>query len=143
MFRSVNALDYVTAQPVLVKANANIFSVIHELIVHKVSGATVVDDDNNVVGIISEFDCLKAILDGSYYNEVNGTAADFMTTEVESLPPHVDIIEVAKRMLETKRRRMPIVDNGKFVGQISVRSILLAVKNFDVPIDKTEKKYDE
>lgn len=138
MFRSVNALDYVTTQPVLVKPDTNIFNVIHELIVHRVSGVTVVDDDNNVLGVISEFDCLKAILDGSYYNEVNGTAADVMSTEVESLSNDVDIIEVAKRMLESKRRRMPIVKDGKFVGQLSVRSILKAVKDFDVPFDKTE-----
>lgn len=140
MFRSVDALDYITATPVLVKPETNIFSVINELIVHKVSGATVVDDDNNVVGVISELDCLRAILDGSYYNEVNGTAADFMTTGVESLSKHVDIIEVAKRMLDSKRRRMPIVEDGKFIGQLSIRSILKAVKDFDVPQDKTDKK---
>ena len=140
MFRSVDALDYISVQPVLVKPDTNIFSVIHELLVHKVSGATVVDDDNNVVGVISEIDCLQAILDGSYYNEVNGTAADFMSTDVESLSSHVDIIEVAKQMIDTKRRRMPIMENGKFVGQLSVRSILKAVKDFDVPVDETENQ---
>lgn len=138
MFRSVDAHDYITAQPVTVKPDTNIFNVIHELLVHRVSGATVVDDNNNVVGVISEFDCLRAILDGSYYNEVNGTAADFMTTEVESVPNNLDITAVAKRMLEHKRRRLPIVEDGKFIGQLSVRSILKAVKDFDVPFDKTE-----
>lgn len=139
MFRSVDALDYITAQPVLVKPDANIFSVIHELLIHKVSGVTVVDDDNKVLGVISEFDCLQAILDGSYYNEVHSTAADVMTKEVESLSPNVDILEVAKRMLKNKRRRIPVVEDGKFIGQLSVRSILKAVKDFDVPFDKTEK----
>jgi len=138
MFRSVDALDYISAHPVLVKPDTNIFGVIHELLVHKVSGATVVDNDNNVVGVISELDCLQAILDGSYYNQVNGTAADFMTTDVESLSSNEDIIAIAKHMLKSKRRRLPIMENGKFVGQLTVRSILKAVKDFDMPVDKTE-----
>jgi len=139
MFRSVDALDYTTAQPVTVKPDTNIFELIHELLVHKVSGATVVDDDNNILGVISEIDCLKAILNGSYYNEINGTVADFMTTEIDSVPCNVDILAVAKKMIDERRRRIPIVENGKFKGQLSVRSILKAIKDFDVPENKAEK----
>jgi len=128
-----------TAQPVVVKPDTNIFNVIHELIVHKVSGASVVDEDKNLVGVISEIDCLRAILDGSYYNEVGGTAADFMSAEIESVTSHVDILEVAKRMVTDRRRRIPIVEEGKFIGQLSVRSILKAIKDFDVPEDKSER----
>ena len=138
MFRSVDALDYITDQPVTVKADTNIFNVIHELLIHKVSGVTVIDNDNNVVGMLSEIDCLKAILNGSYYNEVNGVASDFMTTDVETVPCNVDILAVANKMINDNRRRIPVVENGKFMGQLSVRSILKAIKDFDVPEDKTE-----
>ena len=139
MFRSVNALDYMTAQPVVVKPDTNIFNVIHEIIVHKVSGASVVDENKKLVGVISEIDCLRAILDGSYYNQVDGTAADFMTAEVETVSTPIDILAVATRMVANQRRRIPVVENGKFVGQLSVRSILKAIKDFDVPEDKTER----
>jgi len=139
MFRSVNALDYMTAQPVVVKPDTNIFHVIHEIIVHKVSGASVVDENKNLVGVISEIDCLRAILDGSYYNQVDGTAADFMTVEVETVSTPIDILAVATRMVANQRRRIPVVENGKFVGQLSVRSILKAIKDFDMPEDKTER----
>mgnify|MGYP000043440919 FL=1 len=139
MFKSVDVLDYVTAKPVTVKADTNIFNLIHELIVHKVTGATVVDDDDNIIGVISEVDCLRAILNGSYYGEVNGTVAEFMSPDVESVSPEADILAVAQCMLDKKRRRIPIVENGKFVGQLSIRSILKAIKEFDVPYDKTER----
>ena len=139
MFRSVNALDYMTAQPVVVKPDTNIFNVIHEIIVHKVSGASVVDENKKLVGVISEIDCLRAILDGSYYNQVDGTAADFMTVEVETVSTPIDILAVATRMVANQRRRIPVVENGKFIGQLSVRSILKAIKDFDVPEDKSER----
>jgi len=136
MLKSVDAKEYMTDQPVTVKPDTDIFKAIKVLSDHKISGATVVDDENNVVGVISEFDCLKAILSGSYYNEVGGTVGDFMTRDVESIDNNLDIIEVAKQMLATKRRRFPVVEDGKFVGQLSVRSILKAVKNFDIPSNK-------
>ncbi len=138
MLKSVSATDYMTEKPVTVKPDTNIFDVIHELLVHKVSGVTVVDDNNNVMGVISEFDCLKAILDASYYGEANGNAEDFMVTNVDSVPQDLDILEVAKRMLETKRRRIPIMNGDKFVGQLSVRSILKAVKDFENPVEASE-----
>ena len=139
MFRSVDALDYMTAQPLVVSQDLNVFNVIHEIIVHKVSGACVVDADNKLVGVISEIDCLRAILDGSYYNEVGGTAADYMSHDIDSVSAHVDILAVAKRMVDQRRRRIPIVENGQLIGQLSVRSILKAIKDFDVPEDKSER----
>ncbi|NRA22657.1 MAG: CBS domain-containing protein, partial [Oceanospirillaceae bacterium] len=86
----------------------------------------------------SEIDCLRAILDGSYYNEVGGTVSDFMSLEIDSVTKHVDFLAVAKRMVDDRRRRIPIVENGKFIGQLSERSILKAIKDFDVPEDKSE-----
>lgn len=136
MLKSVDAKEYMTDQPVTVKPDTDIFKVIKLLSDHKISGATVVDDDNNVVGVISEFDCLKAILNGSYYNEAGGTVKDYMTTQVESIDNNLSIIEVAEQMLATKRRRFPVVEDGKFVGQLSVRGILNAVKSFDIPSEK-------
>ena len=132
MLKSVNAQDYMTDQPLTVKADTDIFNVIDMLILHKVSGATVIDDENNVVGVISEVDCLRAILNSAYHSEkVGGKVSEYMTKEVESLTRDMDIVAVAQKMLDSKRRRIPVVENGKFVGQLSIRSILRAVKNFE------------
>jgi len=62
-----------------------------------------------------------------------------MTTEIDSVPRNVDILAVAKKMINERQRRIPIVENGKFKGQLSVRSILKAIKDFDVPENKAEK----
>lgn len=139
MLQSVDGRDYMSSKPVTFSPDTNIFQAIHELLVHKVSGATVVNADNEVVGVISEFDCLKAILDGSYYGEVNGVVEQYMTKDVETISADADILAVAKHLLDSKRRRLPVIENGKFAGQFSIRSILKAVKDFDVPPDPSEK----
>ncbi len=139
MLQSVNGRDYMSRKPVTFSPDTNIFQAIHELLTHKISGGTVINDKNEVVGVLSEFDCLKAILDGSYYGEVNGTVEQYMTANVETINADVDILEVAKRLLDGKRRRLPVIEDGKFAGQFSIRSILKAVKDFDVPPDPKEK----
>ncbi|MEE9345397.1 MAG: CBS domain-containing protein [Methylococcales bacterium] len=139
MLKSVNSRDFMTENPVTFPPDTNIFTVIHELIVHKVSGATVIDEENHLLGVISQGDCLKAILDGTYHGYANGTVEEVMTTKVDTIDPGLDLIDAARILLTTKRGRLPVVEDGKFIGQISIRSILRAVKEFDVPPDPTER----
>lgn len=110
--------------------DTNIVTAINKMGENKISGATVIDADNNVVGVISEMDCLKAVLDGSYYGEINGTVGDYMTAEVESVSADATIIDLAQLLIENHRRRLPVVEDGKFIGQYSARSILQAIKDF-------------
>ncbi len=130
MLNTVNGRDYMTTNPVTFTPDTNIMTAIREMLDKKISGATVVDEHQNLVGVISEGDCLKAMLDGSYHGEVKGTVGDVMTTDVDSLAPDTSIIDVATKLLSDRRRRLPIVENGKFIGQFSIRSVLRAVKEF-------------
>lgn len=130
MFRSVDAKDHMTKAPVTVKPSTPIFEAIEALLARKISGATVVDDDNNVVGVISEMDCLKAILSGTYHGEAGGTVAEIMTTTVETADPDAGIMAIAKQLIDGHRRRLPVTKDGKFLGQFSCRSILRAVVEF-------------
>ena len=139
MLKSVDCRVYMTDHPVTFLPDTNIFTVIHELLVHKISGATVLDANNHVVGVISQGDCLKAILDGSYHGYANGTAGEVMSTTIETVNPNIDVLEVSRALLNNKRIRLPVVEHGKFIGEISIRSILRAVKEFDVPADPTEQ----
>lgn len=131
MLKNINAKYHMTKNPVTFKPETDIFDAISQMLDAKISGATVLDDEKRVVGVISEFDCLKAILSGSYYGQVGGTVREFMTEEVEVVDTTLDILQVSERLISGKRRRLPVVEDGKFVGQYSIRSILSAVKDFN------------
>ncbi len=119
--------DYMTVSPVTLLPSTGIYDAIQALQARTISGATVVDEENNVVGVISEMDCLRAILSGTYHGQVGGTVADYMTKEVESVDPSKSVLDVARQLMDGHRRRLPIVKDGKFVGQYSCRSMLRAV----------------
>ncbi len=135
--------DHMIRRPVTIDANSELFAAIHKILVHKISGVTVLDDQKRVIGMLSELDCLRAILSGSYFQEEVGTilAREHMTDEVETVSPDDQIIDVALSMLDHKHRRRPVVDAEQhLLGQITCRQLLKGVKDFDLPEDWRERR---
>lgn len=141
MSKSVEVRHYMLQKPVTVTAKMNIFEASHHILKNKVSGVAVVDDEDNLVGMLSELDCLRAMLHSVYNDGGNhiATVEEMMTREVEVNHPHDDIINVASSMLDHKHRRRPVVVDGKLVGQLSCRQILKAIKDFVGPEDPAER----
>ena len=140
MFRkSVRTRDYMIRRPVLVHPETDLFDAISQILNHRISGATVVDGNRRPVGILSELDCLRAILSGSYYGEEQGTirVAEYMTSPVETIQADENIIDLAQSMLDHKRRRRPVVNEaGVLIGQVTCRQLLKAIKDMDIPDHK-------
>lgn len=81
-----------------------------------------------LIGIISEGDCIKQISESRYYNMPiqDKSIKNFITLNVETIDGNMNIFDAANKFLESKRRRFPIVENGKLVGQISQKDVLKA-----------------
>lgn len=120
---------YLAEQDVRVTADMNVYEASEAILKNKASGASVVDADGKLVGVLSELDCLRAMVTSVYNGSDPGGAlvGDIMTTDVEVADAADDIIQIATSMLENKRRRRPVVKDGKLIGQISCRQILRAV----------------
>jgi len=101
---------------------------------NKISGAPVLDEQQRLVGILSEKDCLRLIIDRAYHNQPNQKSAveDYMTTAVRSVPPTMNVVEAANEFLIAPVRRFPVVDDGILLGQISRRDILKAAREIDI-----------
>ena len=88
-----------------------------------------VDEKGNLVGMLSEKDCLWTLLESSYYNNLSGYVKDYMSTELTTINLYDSLSEVAQKFLDLRFRRFPVLQNGKLVGQISRRDVLKAVSN--------------
>ncbi|AWW29364.1 inosine-5-monophosphate dehydrogenase [Echinicola strongylocentroti] len=121
--------DHMTTHLITFHPNDTIDYVIQLLTQKKISGAPVLDDQQNLVGIISEVDCLKEIIRGKYNNtpRMAGRVSEHMTKEVITMEPEVTIFDAAHQFLELKIRRFPVVKNGKLLGQISLSDIIRAM----------------
>jgi CBS domain-containing protein len=131
MLQSVNLRDYMLPNPVKVKAQDNILDAMQVIIDNKISGVCVVDSEANLVGVLSELDCLRAVLGAIYNNSNIGIVGDHMATDnLVVAHPNEDIVDVAQDMLLKNKRRRPVVEDGKLIGQITCRQLLSAVKKF-------------
>jgi CBS domain-containing protein len=113
------------------KPDQPIQDVISIIIKKKIAGAPVLDDQQHLVGMISEKDCLRLIVDQAYYNMPAETrkVSDYMTAKVQTMSPKTNIVEAAMEFLNSPIRRFPIVENGMLIGQVSRRHILRAAQN--------------
>ncbi len=133
MLRSVTARDYMATTLVTFKPDMDVLEAVRMLVEYKISGAPVVDDKHQLVGILSEKDCLKAVLSATYHDDLCATVGDLMTPSVEAVDADSSIIEIAERFLEYNRRRYPVLEEGRLIGQISRRDILRAFQKFVNP----------
>lgn len=120
--------DYMTRKLITFKPDQSVEEVIEELIRYKISGGPVVNDKNELVGIISEGDCIRHISESRYHNlpSENRRVEEHMAKEVETIDGDMNIFDAANKFLNDRRRRFPIVEDGVLVGQISQKDILKA-----------------
>ncbi|MEM7245713.1 MAG: CBS domain-containing protein [Acidobacteriota bacterium] len=120
--------DFMASKLRTLQGETDILKAVDFLAEHAISGAPVVDDLGRLIGVLSEKDCLKLVAEGVNAQTPQGTVSDFMTREVETLPPDMDLYYAAGMFLRKPYRRFPVVKDGKLVGQISRRDVLRAVQ---------------
>lgn len=130
MLKSIKVRDYMTRHLVTFRSDTDLFTAINRLLEHRISGAPVIDSQGHLIGLLSEGDCLRGILSGAYYEAIGGNVSAYMTSDVETISPETDIIEVSERFLRGRLGRMPVIEDGRLVGQISRHDVLRAVKEF-------------
>lgn len=124
----INVSDYMTKSLITFSPEQSVMQVMDSLIKNKISGGPVVNDDYELVGLISEGDCMKQISESRYYNQPieNIKVEDYMVKDVETIDGNMNVFDAAEKFLSSRRRRFPIVENGKLIGQISQKDILKA-----------------
>ncbi len=113
---------------------------------NKISGVPVIDNDNQLIGVLSEKDILKAMfpdveqimqegtktdfesIEADYKSLLNQKAEDFMTQTVASVSPEMPLLKAASLMCVRKIRRIPVTDkNNKLIGIISIGDVHKAI----------------
>jgi CBS domain-containing protein len=117
-----------TVVPTL-RPETGIMTAVDFLLQHRVTGAPVVDADEKLVGIITETDLLRLVTEGVQGEPpIEATVAEYMTTDVITVSPTVDIYYIAGMFLTNKFRRLPVVENDKIVGAITRFDLLRVVR---------------
>jgi len=130
-----NVKTYMTTRLITLRKDMDVYFAIGLLLKNNISGAPVIDNNNNLCGILSEKDCLRIFANGSFYDMPGGSVSQFMTNVVLTVEPNSDLFSVADKFLKHNFRRMPVVKGKKLMGQISRRDVLRAIQdttNYDM-----------
>lgn len=128
MLHDINVKDYMAGNVVTFSPDTDMMTAIAKLIELRISGAPVVDRMGNVVGMLSEKDCMRVALNAGYHEELAGDVKDYMCKEVQTVEADASIVEVAKMFLDTPFKRYPVMECNELVGQISRSDVLRAIQ---------------
>jgi CBS domain-containing protein/rubredoxin len=107
----VTAFDVMTPDPLTLSPETTVHEAAALLSEHRISGAPVVNETGNIVGIVSEYDLIART--GTMVREV-------MTRDVVTVPANATVDRVRAQLVTQRLKRVPVVSaDGKLVGLIS------------------------
>jgi len=120
--------DYMAKTLTTFRPDTDVLDAVHELVTHRIAGAPVVDSDGNLIGVLSELDCMQVALNAGYHGNWGGPVSEFMSDDVQTVDAEMNIIDLAQVFVNSKFRRFPVMDGNRLMGQISRRDVLRALQ---------------
>ena len=95
-----------------------------ETMVKKRVGSLIIKENQELKGILTEKDIIWAVVKKSKKDLDKILAKDLMKKKVVTISPYVDIVDALEKIKREKVRRLPVVENGKIIGLITLKDIL-------------------
>ncbi len=149
----MKASDVMTSSVLCVSLNATVGEVARTMIRERISGLPVVNDDNILVGIVTEGDLLRRVEAGTerarphwlefilggaklateYVASHSQKVADVMTRNVTAVTEDTALADIVSLMERNKIKRVPVVYEGRVVGIVSRANLLKALADASAP----------
>ncbi len=129
---AIKAKAFMTTNVVSLREDQTLGEAIKLLVSKKLSGVPVLgahgkDSRGKLVGILSEFDCMKVLVASSFHQEgmpAMRPVSELMSTDLHSVTPDTDLYSIAHIFTTKRIRRVPVVDGDRLVGLISRRDVM-------------------
>ena len=119
--------DFMDKQFDIIRENDSINEAISLLMKDRLIGLLVVNDQGNLVGTLSEKNCLEIYVHQTYHTLPSSKVKEHMNEIKLTVHSSMPAEEVADIVLEHKIRRLPVVDDGQLVGQVTRRDLLRGI----------------
>ena len=135
---ALTARDFMATKLITLSPDEDALAAVRKLLHYRISGAPVVDEAGNFLGIFSEKTSMRFLLDAAYSQLPSNRVGAFMNTDIARLiTADTDWLACAQILLTTPYRRLPVIEGTRLIGQVSRRDLLKAAIKM---IDRTQKK---
>jgi CBS domain-containing protein len=121
--------------------DVDVYEAIDVLAGNRRSCAPVVNEEGELIGILTEKDCLR-VLSGYVYGELApGLVRDYMSEVKVRITPNMDLFAVAQKFIQTNFASLPVEEDGKLIGRITRQDMLRGIQRLQrqVEHDKAEE----
>lgn len=122
--------DYMTPRVITVAPEMEVLAAMQRLLDAHISGAPVLDARGNLVGMLTQRDCLDVATHAVYHGEPAGRVADYMSAPVTTLSVDTSLLDGIEAFRHSRFRRFPVVDGSRLVGLLSRRDLIRAILAF-------------
>lgn len=122
----LTARDFMVKKLITLRPDMDVIDAVRLLLKNRISGAPVVDADGNFLGVFSEKCAMQVLLDAAYEQLPSNEIRLFMDTEAQTIAPDTQLLSIAQVFLLTSYRRLPVLEEGRLIGQLSRRDVMRA-----------------
>ena len=122
--------DYMSEMAVTIPPEMDAYEAMDLIVKKKTTGLPVVDEDKQLVGFLTDKDCLRLIATSHQYNMTGRRVKDIMSGISQALQPDNDMLMAAMTFLSTNFSHMPVLSGKKIVGSMSRQQTLSAIQQF-------------
>lgn len=124
---AILARDMMTQNLVTLSPDLDVFSAIDILLRKRISGAPVVDSQGKYLGVFSESSSMRVIVNAAYDNLPDAGLMPFVDMHAPTIEPDTEMLTICQTFLDQATRRLPVLENGRLLGQISRRDVMRRV----------------
>ena len=109
----------------LLRAEMSITEALDRLLESELSGLPVVDSQRQIIGFLSEQDCIPKLINASYHCDNRVTVNDLMRKDPLTVTPDADVFELARTMGGAKPKLYPVVEESKVIGIVTRHQVMM------------------
>jgi CBS domain-containing protein len=115
-----------------------VLDAVNTMMALNIGAVVVVDGDNDLVGIVTERDLTRRVM-AAGLDAAKTPLVDVMTKDPDTLSPGDSALDALELMRVREYRHLPVTDDRKVVGMVSIRDLYAAVKDaLEKDIQETE-----
>jgi CBS domain-containing protein len=151
-----------TSPAITVTPDTHIPEVARQMRAHQISGMPVVDADNHLVGIVTDYDLIlrnAPVREPRYFAFLSGviplsldehrhykeqlrhtlaiTAGDLIEPGVATITPDTPMAEVMETMLDTKITMLPVIEDEQVIGVVTRTDLVRLIEQLESALDDT------
>jgi CBS domain-containing protein len=136
----VTLRDIMVCPVLTTKKNAKVSEAASTMCANNLGSLVVVDDNEKLVGMVTERDMLRKIIMTSK-NPKQTDVSQIMSSPLVACNPKMDVEDAAKFMLQKDIKRLPVVEEGKLIGIVTFTDIMRAQPQIMIALERSSEKF--